>query len=163
MNLKILIALIAIGIFSISNVYSLDDNFVIIIKNAEKKPEITKIKINDFCKGECEFVTKNIQFSPPKPSDYTVNVMIDFRWMDSINANMTDKKRDLVENYHMYPGVMQTYDIFESTNSNIKKEIYYFNGTFNIFKSNTIGMAIKSFDMEGNYSLPEQQLVIAGN
>ena len=89
--------------------------------------------------------------------------MVDFRWMDSINANMTDKRRGLVENYHMYPGVMQTYDIFESTNSNIKKEIYYFNGTFNIFKSNTIGMAIKSFDMEGNYSLPEQQLVIVGN
>lgn len=145
--MKIIISMILtiIGLFSISNVYSLNDKFVMIIENAEKKPEITKININDFCKGECKFILKNIYFSPPEPSDYTVTVMVDFRWMDSINANMTDKKRDLVENYQMYPVTMQTYDIFESIDP--KKEIYYFNGTLNIWKSNTIEMAIKSFDM----------------
>jgi hypothetical protein len=172
LQIVLTILILVVTIISVSNVYSQNDydnynnDFVMILENSESdNPQIKKIRLNDLCKGgeECKFIPRNIYFSPPQPNDYKIFVNVDFRFVDSINENMSEKKRDLMEGYHMYPSIIETYNIFESTDPNNNTEIYYYDGIFNIYKSNTIGMPILSFDMKGTYSLPEQKLVIVGN
>ncbi|MGD1834602.1 MAG: hypothetical protein ACPKQO_02650 [Nitrososphaeraceae archaeon] len=148
-------------IFLVSNVFAVENkDFILSIENVASNPEITNIEILDpsdqVCKGECEYLPKDIRFYGPKPSEYHILTIIDLRISDSAHNDFTPKKKDLYEQWSITINC-SSYDIIEDND----KERYYCDGLISMY--NNILEDGPAYKIKGLYSIPEQSLLIEGN
>ena len=99
----------------------------------------------------------SVWFSAPTGTESHITFNGDFFVRDEANKDLTPKKKDLVETWHIYE---QTYvtDILENTENN--QTIYYFDGTLS-FKNNFNSLE-NEYNMKGFYQLPQRILQING-
>jgi hypothetical protein len=165
-----------LAVFSISNVFSLsalaEDSLVlnatgIPLSNEEQEDSyLTKMDIkfsgfNSICNSSICTVeipsSNSVWFSAPTGTESHITFYGDFFVRDEGNKDLTPKKKDLVETWHVYEQTDVT-NIIENIENN--QTIYYFDGTLSF--NNNFNNIENEYDMEGFYQLPERILQING-